>query len=66
MNVHEVAGNLGLRQKLPESGIMGGIFFHEAIVTCSAAGSLWLSESFTRSPDRMASGCCCRQDFNIR
>jgi len=67
MDIHEVAGYFGLRQKLPESGIMGRwIFFHEAIVTCSVAGSLWLREGFTRSPGRIASGCCCRQVFNIR
>ncbi len=67
MDINEVAGNFGLRQKLPESGIMGRwIFFHGAIVARSVAGSLWLSEGFTRSPGRIASGCYCRQVFNIR
>jgi len=44
MDVHEVAGYFRLRQKLPESGIMGRwIFFHGAIVTCSVDGSLCIA-----------------------
>lgn len=46
MDVHKIAGNLGVHQKLPECGIMGCcMFFHGAIVARSVIGSLWQSEA---------------------